>query len=205
MKKVLKNVFKWLVCVCLTFSVVFTLSHFAVICTGVHVQVNSEQYSELLEEENVKWYDEITTEQFLAEDHDELTKLYSKYPAGVTRAMYDIANYISYGKTAIISLVLGIIIGTAVYMLQDIDKKGLKMVIVLYILSIVILGFVQGFLNIRVYNGGTLSLIERWMFPDEYIIPVSIVFALVIIVRFLRQKEIANKLNEKLKEIKEKK
>lgn len=205
MKKVLKNVFKWLVCVCLTFSVVFTLSHFAVICTGVHVQVNSEQYSELLEEENVKWYDEITTEQFLAEDHDELTKLYSKYPAGVTRAMYDIANYISYGKTAIISLVLGIIIGTAIYMLQDIDKKGLKMVIILYILSIGILGFVQGFLNISVYNGGTLSLIERWMFPDEYIIPVSIVFALVIIVRFLRQKEIANKLNEKLKEIKEKK
>ena len=205
MKRVLKNILKWLVCVCLTFSVVFTLSHFAVICTGVHIQVNSEQYSELLEEENVKWYDEVTNSQFLSDDRGELTKLYSKYPAGVTRAMYDIANYISYGKTAIISLVLGIIIGTAIYMLQDIDKKGLKMVIVLYILSIVILGFVQGFLNIRVYNGGTLSLIERWMFPDEYIMPVSIVFALVIIVRFLRQKDIANKLNEKLKEIKENK
>lgn len=205
MKKILKNILKWLICVVLTFSVVFTLSQFASICLGVYFRTgffgNYDKQIEILEEENIKWYDEITNSQFLSNDMGELSKLYSQYPAGVTRVMCDIADYIQYGDVAVISLMLGLIIGTAIYMLQDIDKKGLKTVIILFVLSIFILGFVQGFINT---SGEGVTLFSEWEFPSEYIIPVSIMFALVVIIRFLRQKDIANKLNEKLKEIREK-
>lgn len=216
MKKVLKNILKWLLCVCISFSVIFTILQFKEIATGLYFRTlcfgNIEQFEEVFGEESlsemIKGYDEITNEQFLKSDvntDDIMSKLYAQYPAGVTRIACIIANYISYGDTTIISLMLGVIIGTAIYMLIDIDKKGIKIVIPLYILSVVILGFVQGFINISLYNGATLSLLERWMFPDEYIVPVTIVFGLVVIVRFIKQKGIANKLNEKLKERKEEK
>lgn len=210
MKKVLNNILKWLICVFLTFSVVFTIVQYESIIEGIYFGTsffgNDEKYTEFFGEENLKemtiWHEEITNSQFEYErntENDILNKLYTRYPAGVTRTMCIISDYIVCGQTAIISLILGIIIGTAIYMLLDTDKKGFKIVITLYILSIVILGFVQGFINI---SGEDLTLLDRWMFPDEYIIPVSIVFALVVLVRVMKQKEIAKKLNEKLSKIK---
>ena len=212
MKKVLKNVLNWLICVCLTFTVIFTISHLEDIIasySGIGFMINDAGYEEVFGkevlEDAVKWHEEITVRQFQADEanqDDIMVKLYTQYPVGVTRTMYMIADYISYVNITSISLILGLIIGTAIYMLLDIEKNGLKIVVLIYILSVVLLGFVQGFLNI--YGEG-LTLLDKWMFPDEYILPVSIAFALVVIVKFIKQKDIAKKLNEKLKERKEEK
>lgn len=206
MKEVLKNILKWLICVFLTYTVCFTLTQYEEIVAGIDFRtgllgnvVTIEEYFNN-EEEIIKRYDEITNDFFLSNDKE--NKLYLQYPAGATRIMYDIANSILYANITFLSLNLGIIIGTAIYMLLDKDKKDLKVAITMYILSVVILGFVQGFINT---SGENLTLLDIWMFPDEYIIPVSIVFALVVIVRFVRQKEIARILNEKLKQIREEK
>lgn len=208
MKRVLKNIFKWLICVLLTFAVIYTISQMYEISSGIYMILNSEVVMEEILEETEILEDAVKIEQehmsasFNHESEDQrITKLYNKYPTGTAVFFIRIWQSISFGNYAIISLVLGLIIGTAIYMLMDKDKKGLKIVIPLYILSIVILGFVQGFINIY---GNDLTLIDRWMFPDEYIIPVSIAFALVVVIRFLRQKDIAKKLNEKLNEAKEK-
>jgi len=214
MKKVLINFGKWLICVCLTFAVMFTISQSSEIAEGVYVQINREKIIEDFMngeeyEELVKYYEEITDEQFSGEYFNEdemfIRNLYKRYPAGSIRATIMMAYIAGYGNLAVTALVLGLIIGTAIYMLLDKDKKGLKIAIILYIISYVILGFIQGFQNITTYNGATLTLLEYWMFPDEYIIPVSIAFALVICIRYIKQKDIANKLNEKLKKIKEEK
>lgn len=214
MKRVLKNILKWLVCVCLTFTVFFTISQAYEIVEGIYVQVNREKIvdnfmNSTTYEEGVKYYQELTDEEFLGQPINEREKfikdLYENYPAGSIRFVIMMSYMASYGNLAITSLTLGLIIGTAIFMLMDKDKRGLKIAIILYIISYVVLGFIQGFQNISTYNGATLTLLERWMFPDEYIVPVSIAFALVIAVRYIRQKDIANKLNEKLKQIKEEK
>lgn len=208
MKKVSKNIFKWLICVFLTFSVIYTISQIYEMTSGTYIILNSEKVMEEILNETEMLEDTVKTEQehmnalFNHESEDKrIVQLYNRYPTGTAAFFIRIWYSINFGECAIISFSLGIIIGTAIYMLQDTDKKGLKLVIILYLLSIVILGFIQGFLNI---TGEDLTLLDRWMFPDEYIIPVSIAFALVVIVRFIKQKDIANKLNEKLKEIKEK-
>lgn len=209
MKKVLKKVFKWLICVVLTFSVVYTILQMYEITAGTYWILNSEKIMEGILNETEMLEDTVKTEQeymnasFNHETEDKrVTQLYNKYPTGIAVFFIRIWQSINFGNYAIISFSLGIIIGTAIYMLQDSDKKGIKIVIPLYILSVVILGFVQGFINI---SGEELTLLDKWMFPDEYIVPVTVVFGLVVIVRFIKQKEIAKKLNEKLKERKEEK
>lgn len=213
MKKVLKNILKWLLCVFITFAVLFTLSQLGQICIGVYFRTNFlgnyEEFINFIEgdvEESVKWYDEIMDRQYENNNDDGwfhiMSKLYPEYPAGVTRIICIMASYMNYGNITIVVLTLAIIIGTAIYMLQDVDKKGVKIVVVLYILSIAILGLVQGFVNT---TGENLTLIDIWEFPDEYIVPVTIAFIIVVIVRFIRQKDIAKKLNEKLKALKEEK
>ena len=203
MKKILKEILKWVTCVFLTFTVVFTLAQYESICKGIDFRtgllgnvITMEEYFNN-EEEIIKWYDESTNEMFLGKEDDVTRKVYLQYPAGVTRIMCDMANSITYANITFLSLNLGIVIGTGIYMLLDKDKKGLKIVITIYFLSIIVLGFVQGFINV---SGEKLTLLDRWMFPDEYIIPVTIAFALVVVVRVLRQKEMAKKLNEKLRQ-----
>ena len=209
MKKILKNILKWLICVFLTFSLMYTVSQMYEISSGIYMIINSEEVMEEILEETEMLEETIKREQenmdalFNHETTDLKTgELYNKYPTGTAVFFIKIWQSISFGECAVISFILGVIIGTAIYMLLDKDKKGLKIVIPLYILSVVVLGFVQGFINIY---GEDLTLLDKWMFPDEFIIPVSIVFALVVVVRFIRQKDIAKKLNEKLKERKEEK
>ena len=67
------------------------------------------------------------------------------------------------------------------------------MVLVFYLLSVVILGFIQGFQD---------TIEFKWNFPSEYIIPITIAFGLVIAVRVIKQKDLAFKLNQKLREMK---
>ena len=211
MKSLLKNILKWLVCVLLTFTVIFTISHFYEIASGMYFKTaylgDVEKFEEDFGEENIseiiKTHDIAMERQFLSGDRemeDVFSKRYPQYPAGVTMSVSIIAQYLRYGEVTIVSLVLGLIIGTAIFMVLDKEKKGLKTVIIVYIISIVILGLIKGLLCT---TGENLTISDIWTFPAEYIVPLSITFAIVIAVKFIRQKDIANKLNEKLKKVKE--
>ena len=84
-------------------------------------------------------------------------------------------------------------------MILNKDKKGLKVIISLYVVFAILLGFIEGIL-IQYISGENITLLDKWAFPETFIFPITVVFILVIIVRILKQKDIAKKLNQKLQE-----
>lgn len=196
--KVLRSILKYVLCIFLTYSVIFTIINIDKTAEGIAVMHNSEHYyNELFNEESIKSSNDNMNGYFLENENrdNKLVDLYNKYPAGSVYIANFYYNTISNGETAIVSMILSLIMGTAVYLLVNSkEKKGIKLVIVFYLLSVFILGFIQGLQD-------TLGKF-KWIFPDEYIIPITVAFGLVIAVRIIKQKDLANKLNKKLKEIK---
>ena len=131
-----------------------------------------------------------------------LSELFRKYPSGYIIFIQDVTRWESMTDLQVTSLIIGIAVGTGIYLMLDEDKKGLKVIILLYVIFVILLGFLEG---IQYVAGENLTLLERWIFPETYIVPITAVFALAIVTRILRQKEIAKRLNEKLKEKKEEK
>ena len=195
--KVLRSILKYVLCIFLTYSVIFTIINIDKTAEGIAIMRNSEHYyNELFNEENIQHSNDTMNGYFLENENidNKLVDLYNKYPAGTVYMANFYYNTISNGETAIVSMILSLIMGTAVYLLVNSkEKKGIKLVIVFYLLSVVILGFIQGFQD---------TIEFKWIFPDEYIIPITVAFGLVIAVRIIKQKDLANKLNKKLKEIK---
>ena len=226
MKKVLNNIWKWLLLVWISYSLVFTgisgiEQNGLIEAIGYKIEnidgfdFEKIEISEL--EEICKNYQEmadramnddesIINAEYLTESQKikelEQNELFRKYPSGYTMFVRDVAMWEGMANLNIISLIMGIVIGTAIYLMLDKDKNGLKIVIAIYILFILILGFVEGIGSVA---GDNLTLLDRWIFPETYIIPVTAVFGLVVATRVIKQKEIAKKLNEKLKERKEEK
>lgn len=219
MKKILKNIFKWLVLVLICYSLMFT--GITVMEQGGSIEAiayrvyNADgNYLENLEnselEELCKYYQELADKVFGNVDAEylneseinkqlEYNELYKKYPVGFSRVISNVSLYNSISNLHIISLVMGIAIGTAIYMMLDKDKKGLKVIISLYVVFVILLGFIEGIL-IQYISGENLTLLDKWAFPETFIFPITAVFILVIIVRILKQKDIAKKLNKKLQE-----
>ena len=226
MKKVLNNIFKWLLLVWLSFALIFTsilsLEYGWGIIESIAYKVENlddtmlynMESSEL--EELCKYYQGVADramgsennidEEYLIEEEKgkqlEFRELYKNYPVGFAMVIRDVSLMEGISDLNIISLIMGIVVGTAIYLMLDKDKKGLKVIILLYIIFVILLGFAEGIVSVA---GDGLTLLDRWMFPETYIIPVTAVFALAIAVRVIRQKEIAKKLNEKLEERKEEK
>jgi hypothetical protein len=88
-------------------------------------------------------------------------------------------------------------------MILNKDKKGLKVIISLYVVFVILLGFIEG-IFIQYVSGENLTLLDKWAFPETFINSLTAVFILAIVVRILRQKDIAKKLNIKLEEKKSK-
>jgi len=208
MKKILKNVFKWLILVLICYSLMFTgiiiIQQDGIIGPIVYSLSTADgdylknfKSSEL--EEFSKYYQELA-DNVISNVNNEL---YQKYPVGFSRLLSDVSLYREMGSLHIISLVLGIAIGTAIYTMLDKEKKGLKVIISVYAVFIIILGFVEG-IQIEHVSGNNLTLLDKWSFPQTFIFPVTALFILAIIVRILRQKDIAKKLNIKLQEKKNK-
>ena len=210
--KIIKNIFKWLLCAFLTFTVIFTIN--VMNDGGIEdaiVVLSYQKYEQELKEdaeEIVKDYENMMNSFFDDKESSKeneifLSENYNEYPAGTVYFMNKLAQTNYMGRIVINSLILGFIIGTPIFLLiNSKERKGIRLVIVIYILSIVILGFFQG---VNQVAGENLSIIDYWVFPDEYIIPATIAFGLVVLIRIIKQKDIANKLNEKLKEIKQNK
>ena len=75
----------------------------------------------------------------------------------------------------------------------------MEFTIYLYVVFVILLGFIEG-IFIQYVSGENLTLLDKWAFPQTFIFPITVVFILVIIVRILKQKDIAKKLNQKLQE-----
>lgn len=220
MKKILNNVLKWLLLVWISYSSVLT----GIICIeqgggseAIKYRIENVDgfYFDKIEkselEEICKKYQEIVDDfisgediinaEYLSESEKveqlEYNEIFRKYPSGYTMIMRDIAGWESITDLQVTSLIIGIAVGTGIYLMLDEDKKGLKVIILLYMIFVILLGFLEG---IQSVYGENLTLLDRWIFPETYIVPVTAVFALAVVIRILRQKEIAKRLNEKLKE-----
>ena len=222
MKKILKNALKWLILVLICYSVMFTgitvIEQGGSIGAIAYKVFNADGdylgYLENLESSEMevlcKHYQDLADKVFGNVDAEylneseinkqlEYNELYKKYPVGFSRVISNFSLYNSISNLHIISLVMGIAIGTAIYMMLDKNKKGLKVIISLYVVFVILLGFIEGIL-IQYISGENLTLLDKWAFPETFIFPITAVFILVIIVRILKQKDIAKKLNQKLEE-----
>lgn len=220
MKKILKNALKWLILVLICYSVMFTgitvIEQGGSIGAIAYKVFNADGdylgYLENLESSEMevlcRHYQELADKIFSNIDEEYLTKseinkqleyneLYQKYPVGFSRVIFYVSLYNTINNLHIISLVMGIAIGTAIYMM--LDKKGLKVMISLYVVFVMLLGFIEG-IFIQYVSGEKLTLLDKWAFPQTFIFPITVVFILAIIVRILKQKDIAKKLNQKLQE-----
>ena len=222
MKKILNNVFKWAVLVWIAYSLIFTsiitMEEGGIISAIGFRANNIENYwlyniehEEL--EEMCKYYqnaadkglsnDNIDVSLYTEEElrkQLEINDLYNRYPSGFMMVLRDALMAEGMSNLHITSFVMGIAVGTAIYLMLDKEKKGLKVIISLYVIFVILMGFVEG---IQSVSGENLSLLDRWIFPETYIVAITVVFILAIIVRVLRQKDLAKELNEKLKEKKE--
>ena len=207
--KVLKNILKWISCVFLTFTTIFTIN---VICSGeygegISLALNLPKFEKEFEEkadEVIKDYDDMTKGLFSTADESELeanrvlAEQYKKYPSGTVYFLEQFVMLYGIGKTIVYSAIAGIVLGTVIFLLiNSKEKKGFKLVIVAYIISVIIVGIIVGIEN---NADEKLNIIKVWEFPTEYIIPITVAFGLVILVRVIKQKDLANKLNQKLKE-----
>lgn len=225
MKKILNNVLKWLLLVWISYSSVLT----GTICIeqeGVSEAIKYRMenvdgfYFDKIEkselEEICKNYQEMVEDwisgediinaEYLSESEKEkqleYNEIFRKYPSGYTMIMRDIVGWESMTDLQVTSLIIGIVVGTGIYLMLDEDKKGLKVIILLYVIFVILLGFLEGIQSVA---GENLTLLDRWIFPETYIVPITAVFALAVVIRILRQKDIAKKLNEKLKQRREEK
>ena len=225
MKKILNNVLKWLLLVWISYSSVLT----GIICIeqegvseAIKYRIENVDgfYFDKIEknelEEICKNYQEMVDDvisgediinaEYLSESEKvkqlEYNEIFRKYPSGYTMFVRDIAGWESMTDLQVTSLIIGIAVGTGVYLMLDEDKKGLKVIISLYVIFVILLGFLEG---IQSVSGENLTLLDRWIFPETYIVPITAVFALAVVTRIIKQKEIAKKLNEKLKQRKEEK
>jgi hypothetical protein len=219
MKKILKNAFKWLILVLICYSLMYT--GITVIEQGGTIEAiaykvfNADgDYLDYLEsselEVQCKYYQELADKVFGKVDEEYLTEseinkqleyneLYKNYPVGFSRVITNVSLYNAVINLHIISLVMGIALGTAIYMILEKDKKGVKVIISLYVVFVILLGFIEG-IFIQYVSGENLTLLDKWAFPQTFIFPITVVFILAIIVKILKQKDIAKKLNQKLQE-----
>ena len=225
--KVVKEMLKWLACVFLSFTVIFTLikayddgiegvycyilnhtktetieqgmdeyAHYLEDRYGVGaMEKREEPMEDYIEDEHGNMIKVETPAEELTEYQKHQTEMTQKYPTGYAMASLRYSLLYRDGNALLLSFICGVIIGTAVYLLLDKKKKGIKAVIAVYFLSVGILGFVQG-----IENSVEDKFQLRWEFPIEYILPITLAFGLVIAVRIIRKKEIASKLNQKLQE-----
>ena len=141
-------------------------------------------------EESIK----IQTQSIKNDNETNYGKAYQEYPIGTYTIMKEFSRIKSHSDTLIVSLILGGLIGTGIFFVIDEDKKGIKVLVIFYILSIFLLGFLEG-----IYITSD-SLLDRWLFPVTYIIPSTLMYGLVLVFIKIKQQNLAMELNKKLQE-----
>ena len=207
-KNALKNIGKWLLFVVLSFTVIFTGLSFGignifginffnpfevVLVKNFFINGNEGEWIEVAES-----YSERYQKNIGLWENKNIQEIYNQYPQGFIR--YEAFHNISYMKvyTYLHSLELAFLIGTALFLLFNKKNKGGVPVLITYLAFVALFGYVQGFEIINAENW-----LQRWAFPSDYIIGITILFAVVFVVGVIMQKRTAKKLNEELKNKKE--
>lgn len=207
MNKVLKNIEKWLILVLLSYLVVFSSVILIENEIGIINSVKVMQYADKL--------DEIPTEEFFEiaknkeemfeelvnsttdtenQDYANLKQSMQQNPVGTYMFMAELAEMRSISYINIQSLILGLIIGTGIYLLLDEKERKLLVYGLIYILTIFILGFIEGIM----FTAGWTSIFNCWTFPVTYFIPTTIIFGFILCLIKIKQQGTIRELNKKL-------
>lgn len=207
MNKVLKNIEKWLLLVLLSYLVVFSSVILIENEIGIINSVKVMQYADNL--------DEISTEEFLKitkdkekmfeelvnsttdsenQDYANLKQSMQQNPVGTYMFMAELAEMRSISYINIQSLILGLIIGTGIYLLLDEKERKLLVYGTVYLLIIFLLGFLEGIM----FTAGWTSIFDCWTFPVTYFIPTTIIFGFILCLIKIKQQGTLRELNKKL-------
>ena len=202
MIKKIKKVEKWLLLVLISFCVLFTAINIDGMGLGSAIgfkldenniiNMSVEEIKQIANdcEESIK----IQTQSIKNDNETNYGKAYQEYPIGTYTIMKEFSRIKSHSDTLIVSLILGGLIGTGIFFVIDEDKKGIKVLVIFYILSIFLLGFLEG-----IYITSD-SLLDGWLFPVTYIIPSTLMYGLVLVFIKIKQQNLAMELNKKLQE-----
>ena len=206
MIKKIKKIEKWLLLILISFCVVFTVINVDGMGLGKAISfkldedkianMNLEEIKQISSdcEESIK----IQTEEIKNDNESNYGKAFQEYPVGTYMLIKEFSQIKSYSDNLIVSLILGILIGTGIFFVIDEDKKGIKLLVLFYILSIFLLGFLEG-----IYIKSE-SILDKWLFPVTYIIPATLMYGVVLVFIKIKQQNLAIELNKKLQEEKKK-
>ena len=206
MIKKIKKIEKWLLLVLISFCVLFTAINIDDRGLGSAIKFKLDENNMInMSEEEIKQIASncertIEMQSQVIENNNETnySKAYKEYPIGTYTMIKDLLDIKSHSDILIVSLILGMLIGTGIFFVIDEDKKGVKLLVIFYILSIFLLGFLEGMDSIGE------SLLDRWLFPVTYFIPATLMYGAVLCFIKIKQQNLAMELNKKLQEEKKK-
>ena len=207
MIKKIKKVEKWLLLVLISFCVLFTAINIdgMGLASAIGFELNEDNIVNMSVDEIKQIASDceesiaIQTEGIKNDNETSYGKAFQEYPVGTYTMMKEFSRINSHSDTLIVSLILGVLIGTGIFFVIDEDKKGVRLLVIFYILSIFLLGFLEG---IDITGE---SLLDKWLFPVTYIIPATLMYCIVLVFIGIKQQNIARELNRKLQEEKKKK
>ena len=202
----IKKVEKWLLLVLVSFCVLYTAMNIEEMGLGSAIvfKLNENNIMNMSVEDIKRIASEceeninLQTQSIINNSKTNYSKAYTDYPIGTYAMMKEFSRTKSQCDTLIVSLILGVLTGTGIFFVIDEDKKGVKLLILFYILGIFLLGFLEGLYTL----GGTL--LDRWLFPVTYFIPATLMYGIVIVFISIKQQNLAKQLNKKLQEEKKK-
>lgn len=207
MNKVLKNIEKWLILVLLSYLVVFSsvilIENEIDIINSVKVMQYADKLDEIPTEEffeiaknKEEMFEELvnSTTDTENQDYANLKQSMQQNPVGTYMFMAELAEMRSISYINIQSLILGLIIGTGIYLLLDEKERKLLVYGLIYILTIFILGFIEGIM----FTAGWTSIFNCWTFPVTYFIPTTIIFGFILCLIKIKQQGTIRELNKKL-------
>jgi len=207
MNKALKNIEKWLLLVLVSYLIVFASALLIENEIGIINSVKTMQYADNLNEIPLEEFLEIaknkeemfkeivnSTTDSENQDYTNLKQSMQQNPVGTYMFMAELAEMRSISYINIQSLILGLIIGTGVYLLLDEKERKFLVYGLIYILTIFLLGFVEGIM----FTAGWTSIFNCWTFPVTYFIPTTIIFGFILCLIKIKQQGTIRELNRKL-------
>jgi len=200
MIKKIKKVEKWLLLVLICFCVLFTAINIdgMGLASAIVFELNEDNIVNMSVEEIKEIASDceesiaLQTKNIKNDNETSYGKAFQEYPIGTYTMMKEFSRIKSHSDTLIVSLILGVLIGTGIFFVIDEDKKGVKLLVIFYTLSIFLLGFLEG---IDITGE---SLLDRWLFPVTYIIPATLMYGVVIVFIGIKQQNLAMELKKKL-------
>lgn len=204
--KVMKSIGKWILCVFISYAVVLAIvvSYYGIVGAVIKskadtlLDFNNEDTREMIIMYDNQIKEGLKTSEEMTDEEIDKSEFLSEYSTGYEAYVMIISYQIRVLNICTPAILIGLMLGTAIFLLSSKNTRMLKVFIVAYLITIIIFGFVEGILSIV----GEATILDYWTFPDNYIGVITFVFAIALVAIYAEQKRIAHKLNDKLKDIK---